>query len=64
MLQYKESRDIITSKKAARIAKIYDVAKQEAHDRTNNRPGYVNPDVKKNPVESKTNRIAFRVLAQ
>ncbi|KAL9694273.1 hypothetical protein quinque_013558 [Culex quinquefasciatus] len=51
MLQYKESRDIITSKKAARIAKIYDVAKQEAHDRTNNRPGYVNPDVKKNPVE-------------
>uniref|UniRef100_A0A1Q3EYS1 Putative mediator of rna polymerase ii transcription subunit 26 n=1 Tax=Culex tarsalis TaxID=7177 RepID=A0A1Q3EYS1_CULTA len=51
MVQFKETRDIITSKKAARIAKIYEVAKQEAHDRTNNRPGYVNPDVKKNPVE-------------
>lgn len=51
MMQFKESRDIITSKKAARIAKIYEVAKQEAHDRTSNRPGYVNPDVKKNPVE-------------
>lgn len=51
MIQYKEARDIITSRKAARIARIYEVAKQEAHDRTNHKNGYVNPDVKKNPVE-------------